>query len=276
MRRGMHWSGKPMFFLGFLALGLIGWVGPSGAMDQPGQHFDILPQSMPAPPATPAVDDSSKEVPRPTGAIPQVPQGFTASVFATGFTSPRWLAVAPNGDVLVTDSRDGTVKVLRDTAGTGHADKVAIFARGFDRPNGIAYRDGAIYVSDPTAVYKLAYRDGAMKAGPKTRFTTSSFGIPGGHFTRDFAFDSQGQMFIGIGSAENVGEDPAPRATVQLVAPNGTLSTYASGIRNAVGLAFYPGTNDLWVTVNERDGLGDNLPPYYFAHVSQGDFFGWP
>jgi glucose/arabinose dehydrogenase len=122
----------------------------------------------------------------------------------------------------------------------------------------------------------LGYRDGALKAGAKTRVTKDSFGIPGGHFTRDIAFAPDGQLYFAIGSRDNIGENPLPRASVQIVDAQGRLTTFANGLRNPIGIAAYPGTNDIWVTVNERDGLGDDLPPDYLTHITQGEFFGWP
>jgi glucose/arabinose dehydrogenase len=268
---------KSALILGFLAAGLMGLgTPPSFAADQPGQHFSLLPQDMPKPFATPAVENSSKTIPRPAGALPAVPPGFTVSIFATGLTDPRWMAVAPNGDVFLTEPTAGKITVLRDKTGTGHGHKVGTFASGFSLPHGLAFHDGALYVADLKAVYRLGYRDGALKALSKTRVTKSSFGVQGGHFTRDIAFDSQGRLFLTIGSAENIGEDAPPRATVELVNPNGTLSTFVSGIRNPVGIAPYPGTDDMYVTVNERDGLGDGLVPDYFTRIQQDDFFGWP
>jgi glucose/arabinose dehydrogenase len=143
-------------------------------------------------------------------------------------------------------------------------------------PHGLAFHDGALYVADLNAVYRLGYRDGALKALSKTRVTKSGFGVPGGHFTRDIAFDNSGHLYLAIGSAENIGEDAPPRATVQLVNRDGTLSTFVSGIRNPVGIVAYPGTDDMYATVNERDGLGDGLVPDYFTRIQKGDFFGWP
>ncbi len=268
---------KSALILGFLAAGLVGLSAlPGLAADQPGQHFSVLPQDMPKPFAAPTVENSSKTIPRPAGALPAAPPGFSVSVFATGLTDPRWMAVAPNGDVFLTEPTAGKITVLRDKTGTGHGDKVATFASGFSLPHGLAFHDGALYVADLKAVYRLGYRDGALKALSKTRVTKSSFGVQGGHFTRDIAFDSQGRLFLTIGSAENIGEDAPPRATVQLVNPNGTLTTFVNGIRNPVGIVPYPGTDDMYVTVNERDGLGDGLVPDYFTRIQQGDFFGWP
>jgi glucose/arabinose dehydrogenase len=270
---------RAALMLGFLAILPVA----AGAADQPGQHFDIAPGSLVQPHATPAVENSSKVIARPAGAMPQAPAGFTVSLFASQMGSPglkedsdgdpRFLAVAPNGDVFVSEPDFSKVVVLRER--NGHV-KQSTFAEGFIQPHGLAFHDGALYVADTTAVWKLGYKDGALKAGARTRVTKSGFGQPGGHFTRDIAFGPDGQLYLAIGSRENIGEDAAPRATVQLVHPDGTLSTFASGLRNPVGIAFYPGTNDLWVTVNERDGLGDDLPPDYFAHIAKGDFFGWP
>ena len=146
---------------------------------------------------------------------------------------------------------------------------------GLNKPHGIAFHDGALYVADMTAIYRFDYKDGQRKAHTKTRLTKVAF-PEGGHFTRDIAFGPDGKLYLGIGSNGNVAENPLPRAAVSVVEPDGNLSAFTTGLRNPVGLAFYPGTNDLWVTVNERDGLGDNLPPDYLTHIAQGEFFGWP
>lgn len=243
------------------------------AQDTPGQHFDIAPSSLPAPYATPAVDDTSQVIARPANAVPRAPDGFTVSLFAGGLTHPRFLAVAPNGDVFVSEPDAGKITVLAERGGKLAR---ATFARGFDEPHGLAFHDGALYVADLKAVWRLGYAKDALIAGAKTRISKDSFGEPGGHFTRDIAFGPDGTLFLAIGSRSNVAEDAPPRATVQVVHPDGSLSTFASGTRNPVGIGFYPGTDTLWVTVNERDGLGDDLPPDYFTHLGKGDFLGWP
>lgn len=243
------------------------------AADVPGQHFEISSASLVKPYLTPAVDNSSTVVPRPAGTLPSVPQGFAVSVFATGLKGPRALAVAPNGDVFVALSDGGEIDVLASRNGKLRR---STFADGFAQPHGMAFHDGAFYVADTEAVWKLGYRDGALKAGAKTRVTRDSFGPKGGHFTRDIAFGPDGKLYLAIGSLGNVAENPLPRATVQQVDAQGHLSTFASGLRNPVGIAFYPGTDNLFVTVNERDGLGDDLPPDYFTQIHQGEFFGWP
>lgn len=240
------------------------------AADWPGTKHQISVQDLPKPYATAAVDNSSKTVPRPAGWLPQGPKGFMISLYASGLSDPRWMALAPNGDVFLAEPDAGKITLL-------HNGKPSPFATGFSRPHGLAFHDGALYVGDDVAVWKLAYKDGDTKAGARTRITKQSFGGTDGHHTRDIAFAPDGTLYVAIGSAGNVEtDDPPTRASVQKVSANGTFTTFASGLRNPVGIVFRPGTNDMWVSVNERDGLGDDLPPEYITHVEQGAFYGWP
>jgi glucose/arabinose dehydrogenase len=187
------------------------------------------------------------------------------------------MTVAPNGDVFLAESDAGKVVVLRPSRDGTHAVRIATFASGFDRPHGLALHNGALYVADVKSLWRLRYSSAALSAAGKREHvadTTPALGA--GHFTRDIAFDSKGTLYLTIGSRNNVSEEPSPYASVQIVNTNGSLSTFASGLRNPVGIAFYPRTDDLYVTVNERDGLGDDLPPDYLTRVQKGDFFGWP
>jgi glucose/arabinose dehydrogenase len=244
--------------------------------DYPGKHFSVSAKDLPKPFATPAVANQSETVARPDGAIPKAPKGFAVSVFAGNLTNPRWMALAPNGDVFLAEPKSNAITLLRDPKGTGHA-QVSTFASGFNRPHGLAFHDGALYVGDLDAVWKLDYKDGALTAGKKTRITTQSFGGTSDHSTRDIAFAPDGTLYVAVGSGANVEEgEPATRAAVNRVEPNGTLTQFATGIRNPVGIVFYPGTDTMWVSVNERDGLGDGLVPDYLTHVEKGAFYGWP
>ncbi|HXC57165.1 MAG TPA: PQQ-dependent sugar dehydrogenase [Rhizomicrobium sp.] len=244
------------------------------AADQPGQKFSISVKDLPKPYATPGVDNHSDVIPRPAGVLPQVPAGFKIEVYASGLVNPRWLAAAPNGDVFLSEPAAGRVTLLHEAGGKVLA---STFADGFDKPHGLALARGALYVSDVKAVWRLSFADGATKPAKKERMTSAADLSPEGyHWTRDLAIDSRGTLYIGIGSSSNVSEDAPTRATVQTVNSDGTLKTFATGTRNPVGLAFYPGTDDLFVTVNERDGYGDELVPDYLTHVQPGGFYGWP
>jgi glucose/arabinose dehydrogenase len=259
------------------AAGTILMAAKPSAKDEPGAAFAISLATLPKPYATPAVANSSVTIPRPDNAVLQVPKGFTASLFASHLSSPRWLAVAANGDVFLSEPRDGKVTLLRDSNHDGKAEMVTTFTSGFDRPHGLAFHDGFLYVADVNAVWRIPYKDGATQAGLRQRVTQQSFGGDGDHWSRNIAFDSKGGLYLAIGSGANVEEgEPPTLASVQKVNADGTLSPFATGLRNPVGIAFYPGSDNLFVTVNERDGLGDDLVPDYLTHIRQGDFFGWP
>jgi glucose/arabinose dehydrogenase len=258
---------KSRIWVTALALPLMLW--PAGAADHPGQHFEVLPQNLVAPYATPGVANTSNVIPRPPGAHLEVPKGFAVAPYVTGIKDPRFMALAPNGDVFLADPYEDTVYILR-------GGKAYEFATDFHGPHGLAFHDGALYVGDLEAVWKVSYTPGALEAGARTRVTVDSFGGSNGHSTRDIAFGPDGTLYVAIGSANNIAEDPLPRASVQTVVAGGHLSTFVTGTRNPVGIEFYPGTNDLYVTVNERDGLGDDLPPDYFTRIQKDDFFGWP
>jgi glucose/arabinose dehydrogenase len=206
-----------------------------------------------------------------------VPPGFAISLFAERLGYVRSIAVAPDGDVFVVRP-DGDVFRLRDSAGSGKADRNEKFTSGFRDPHGIAIRDGQLYLSDRNAVWRAPYLNHASIPFADFQKATSAPDLrPDGiHPTRDIAFDSTGQLYLAFGSREDVGEEQPPDATISKVAADGSLTAFATGLRNVEGLAFAPGSNDLWITVNERDGLGARLPADFMAQARAGDFFGWP
>jgi glucose/arabinose dehydrogenase len=249
--------------------------GAAWAVDRPGQHFELRPSDLPKPYASPAVANNNDVIPRPAGMMPQAPKGFTVSIYATGLTIPRFMAVAPNGDVFLSERLASKVTLLRDSKGTGAADERFTFAEGLHNPSGVAVHDGFVYISDQIAIWRTPYVPGATKAGKLEQVTkTPDLRNSGMHGTRNFAIAPDGAMFVEMGSHDNVSEYQPGAKIFQI--KDGQLVDYASGLRNPVGVAFYPGTHDLFVAVNERDGLGDNLPPDYFTYVKPGGFYGYP
>ncbi|HEY1771499.1 MAG TPA: PQQ-dependent sugar dehydrogenase [Chthoniobacterales bacterium] len=252
--------------------------------DAPGVRRKITVADLPPPGATRSADNGPNIVERPAGAQLHVPPGFKVEQYASGFRDPRFLLTAPNRDTFITESRVDQIKVMRDK-------KVALFTdRGLNKPFGIAfYPPGPdpryLYVANTDGVIRFPYRNGDLQArGPAQKLSAELSGggllRGGGHWTRDIVFSPDGKkMYVSIGSASNDSDDAAEayRARTFSFNPDGSgQQVYAWGIRNAVGIAFRPGSGDLWMSTNERDELGDDLVPDYISRVTPGGFYGWP
>jgi glucose/arabinose dehydrogenase len=270
--------------VGTLAVSAAAWAGSAIAQsdnqnhETVGQHFQFMASNLPAPYATPADAQRSKKAEDPNLGKLQLPPGFKANLFAEGLSDARWLQMTPNGDVLLAEAEAGKITLLRDADGDGKAEVKETFADGFQKPHGMAFANGKFYVADALGIYSYPYKAGDTKvSGPRTQVTeTGAFGVLGGHWTRNLAADSKGNIFVAIGSNGNINDHDDPhRAAVSVVQGN-KLVQYATGLRNPVGITFYPGTDDLYVVVNERDGEGDELVPDYLTHVQKGAFYGWP
>ncbi len=258
--------------------------------DAPGVRRKLTPQDMPEPYATKTVDNGPKIVKRPDGAVPNVPEGFKAELFAENLEGPRMIRVAPNGDLFVSESNANKVKVLRDTNNDGKADLIETFAEGLNKPFGIAfYPPGEnpthVYVANTGSVVRFAYETSSTKATtePETIVSDLSGGgllRGGGHWTRDIEFSPDGKkMFVSVGSKSNASDDEVEkrRARIFEYTPDGKNErVYAEGIRNPVAIRVHPQTGALWTSVNERDGLGDHLVPDYITSIKDGGFYGWP
>jgi glucose/arabinose dehydrogenase len=243
-------------------------------------HYEIKPSDLPPPSATRDAENPPRMIPRPPGAELLLPPGFAAAVFAEGgFIQPRWLAQASNGDVFVADSKAGNIVILRDTNNDGTADQRFTFASVLNQPFGMAFWRNYLYVGNTDAVVRFRYRPGQIKVEADAERIAD---LPGWgyreHWTRNLMFNPPGsKLYVTVGSQSNVNVEPEPRASILEFEPDGTgRRAFASGLRNPVGLAFYPGTNQLWATVQERDRLGDDLPPDFVTSVSEGGFYGWP
>lgn len=252
-------------------------AGTAFAADRPGQKFQVSPTGLAKPYATPGVGNSPDEVSRPANAQPEVPKGFAISVFADRLDNARWLEVAPNGDVFLSEPSSGKVTLLRDSKQTGRADQRFTFVNGLTRPHGLALRDGYLYVGDTQAVWRVPYKDGQTTANARPQRVTKAKDLApsNGHWSRNIAFGPDGSLYLALGSRDNI-SDYKPGAQVFKIGADGGMSEFASGIRNPVGIAFQPGTNNLYVVTNERDGLGDALPPDYMTSVKPGGFYGYP
>lgn len=258
--------------------------------DAPGVRRKITAADMPKPFATRSVDNGPDLIRRPEGAMPQVPKGFTVNEFASGLSTPREIKTAPNGDVFVAESYRNRIRVLIDSNNDGKSEASEIYAEGLRQPFGIAFYPPGddpkyVYVANTDSVVRFPYKNGDTKAsGPPEVLVNNISGggrlRGGGHWTRDIAFSKDGtKMYVSVGSRSNNSDDPseARRARIFEYTPDGKNErVYASGIRNAVGIAINPATGALWASVNERDELGDDIPADYVTSISDGGFYGWP
>ena len=282
--------------------------------DAPGIRRHIRASDLPAPYASPSMANSVAIVQKPANAQLQGPPGFEVKLFASGLQQPRLMRVAPNGDIFVAESLAGRIRVLRPSGSGDEVSRNETFASGLKLPFGIAFFPKGddpqwVYVANTDSVVRFPYRNGDLRASEKAEIVVSTLPTGGGHWTRDIAFSNDDRkMFVSVGSASNVAEptstfdvasprqwiaalrwwakrmlygapadDETERADVLVFDSKGSgRSIYASGIRNCVGMAVNSTTGDLWCSTNERDGLGDNLPPDYITRVREGGFYGWP
>ncbi|HSK72973.1 MAG TPA: sorbosone dehydrogenase family protein, partial [Pyrinomonadaceae bacterium] len=251
------------------------------------EHFNkapvtqIKPENMPSPFATESARRPSRQVPQPADAVLKIPKGFKINVFAEGgFTYPRWMALAPNGDVFVADSRANSIVVLRDKNKDGVADERFTFAENLAQPFGMAFWNNWFYVANTDSVVRFNYKPGQTKAeGTPEKIIELTRGGYNQHWTRNLIFSPDGtKLYVSIGSETNAEIESDPRrAAISVYNPDGTNHRiFASGLRNPIGLDFNPATGELWTAVNERDGLGDDLVPDYVTSVKEGGFYGFP
>jgi glucose/arabinose dehydrogenase len=220
----------------------------------------------PAPTTIPLAETSDAILPVAMQAPDQpidLPPGFAINVYAEGLNGPRMMVIGPDGALYVAERGAGRVVRLPDLDGDGMADDLVVVAHGLDRPNSLVfYQDGSLYVAETTRILRLSQPN---DEGVFQEQQVIIDGLPsGGHNTRTLLFSPDwGTLFVSIGSSCNVCEEDDPRrATIVRYDPDGgNERVFASGLRNAVGITFRPGTTELWATNNGRDMLGDDLPP---------------
>jgi glucose/arabinose dehydrogenase len=259
---------------------------------RPGAVHHIRAGDLPPPGATRSVDSGPRLIERPRGAWPQAPKGFEVQLYASGLDNPRLARTAPNGDVFVAESKADLVRVFRGVSAAGKAEKTAVFARGMQRPFGIAFHPADnpawVYVANTGSVVRFPYQAGDLTARGAPQMVYDK--VPGGgqlrgggHWTRDLAFSRDGKkLFVSVGSRSNnddTDDNPAEHhraAILEMNLDGSGVRVFASGIRNPVGIALHPRSGELWTSVNERDELGDDLVPDYITRVKDGGFYGWP
>lgn len=263
---------------------------------------------LPPPFATKSVNDFCTVVGWPAGKTPVVPQGFNISKFADSLLNPRWIYIGPNGDIFVCESNGNNTNIqklkgivsgkkkssnidddasanritlFRDANGDGIPETRTVFLTGLHNPLGMLILNNTFYVANTDAVMAYPYQSGQTSiTAPGHKITDIVYGP--GHWTRNIIASRDGKkIYLAVGSGSNAAENGIEkeegRAMIWEMNPDGSgKRPYATGIRNPCGMAWAPGTNTLWTSVNERDGLGDDLVPDYLTSVKDGGFYGWP
>jgi glucose/arabinose dehydrogenase len=247
-----------------------------------------------------------------TGGKPIAAAGLAVNAFATGLDHPRTLYLLPNGDVLVTETnapprpeeekgikgwitrlvmgRAGAatesanrITLLRDADGDGIAETRTIFLEGLNSPFGMALVGDDFYVANSDAIMKFPYQAGDTKiTAPGAKLADLPAGPLNHHWTKDLVASADGsKLYATVGSNSNIGENgieaESNRASVlEVDRATGKWRVFASGLRNPNGPAFQPQSGSLWVVVNERDELGNDLVPDYMTSVKEDGFYGWP
>ncbi|HEY2092566.1 MAG TPA: PQQ-dependent sugar dehydrogenase [Thermoanaerobaculia bacterium] len=232
-------------------------------------HHEIRLDQLPAPYATPSAANAPWTRKRPANAQLHLPPGFHIAAYATGIDDPRNMILAPNGDIIVAQSGASQISILRNS-------KRYTFTTQIADPFGLAIHDEWLYVGAEDGIYRMPYRAGETASRGGVQKLAPLPG--GGHSTRNIVFSADGtQLFVAIGSASNISREDPPRAAIMAYDANGkNARVFAFGLRNPVGLAWNPTTHELWTSVNERDGLGDDLVPDYITGVRANAFYGWP
>ena len=245
------------------------------------KHYDIVPANLPAPDLALQAVNPPKVITRPEGVELTLPAGFQIGTYAEGnLDRPRWMALAPNGDVFVAESQANRITILRDSDNDGKPEQRFAFATGLMQPFGMAFWRDYLYVGNTNAVVRFKYKPGQTAAEGQPEKVAD---LPGKgyreHWTRNILFTPDGsKMFVTVGSESNVDAEAEPmRAAITQFNPDGTgKRIYATGTRNPIGLAFNPTTGALWAAVQERDRIGDDLVPDYLTSIKDGGFYGWP
>jgi len=243
----------------------------------------------------------------PVGHKPTAAQGLAVNLFASDLIHPRWIYILPNNDVLVAEALQGADPVksafdyamvstmkraaaigvsanritrFRDTNGDGVGDDRSLFLEKQNQPFGMALIDNTFYVGNTDGVVAFPYdSESTAISGEGKKLVEFK---PGGHWTRSLLASTDGRyLYAGVGSKSNIAEsgmevEEGRAAIYQLDLSTGDSRIFASGLRNPVGLAWEPTHDRLWTVVNERDGLGDEVPPDYLTSVTDGGFYGWP
>ncbi|MFO7567342.1 MAG: sorbosone dehydrogenase family protein [Enhygromyxa sp.] len=239
---------------------------------RPQEQIDAVeaPGSRPATPAS--------EEPLPVDQL-RLPEGFSIELYTAEVPNARSIAVGPEGVVYVSTREGSRIYAVLDEDGDRRADRVLTIASELDTPNGIAYRDGDLYVAEISRILRLRAIDLQLEEPRPPELVSSVLPYYQHHGWRYIRFGPDGWLYIGVGAPCNLCESEDPiYGSIARMRPDGTgLEVFARGIRNTVGFDWHPSTRELWFTDNGADGMGDDLPPDELNRAAiEGLHFGFP
>ena len=218
---------------------------------------------------------------RPASGLPaiQMPAGFKIEYYAPQVPGARSMTLSPGGTLFVGTRHEGKVYALRDLDRDGKAEQVFILASGLEQPNGVAFRDGSLYVMETKRLLRFDDIESKLSAPPKPVVVKADFPTERQHSWKFIAFGPDGKLYVPIGAPCNVCKKDDPRfASISRMNPDGSdFEVFAGGIRNTVGFDWRPEDGVLWFTDNGRDRMGDDVPPDELNRAAQAGLnFGFP
>lgn len=208
----------------------------------------------------------------------KLPKGFFISIFAE-VENARSLAITPNGTIFVGNRNEDKVYAIKDTDGDGKADKKWVVASGLNMPNGVAFRNGDLYVAEVSRILKFPDIENRLESPGKPQVVYDKYPTEAHHGWKYIAFGPDGKLYVPVGAPCNICESKNPvYASITRMNPDGTgMEVFANGIRNSVGFTWHPTTKEIWFTDNGRDSMGDDVPPCELNSANRaGLHFGYP
>jgi len=208
-----------------------------------------------------------------------LPPGFTIEVFSDAVPGARSMALSSAGTLFVGTREKGVVYAIPGAVGATHAATPRRIARGLTSPNGVAVRDGALYVAEISRIIRFDDIEVRLEHPPAPVVVTDRYPTDRHHGWKVIAFGPDGWLYVPVGAPCNVCLPPGPlHETITRMKPDGSaIEVFARGVRNSVGFDWRPGSHDLWFTDNGRDWLGDDRPPDELNHAPKaGMHFGFP
>ena len=215
----------------------------------------------------------------PPAADISLPPGFHIGIYAGNVPNARSMALSPNGTLFVGTRQGGTVYAVVDTNQDYQADEVIPIQQGLKAPNGVAFRDGSLYVAEINRILRFDNVEATLPEMPEPVVINDDYPSDGHHGWKFIRFGPDGRLYVPVGAPCNICEiDGTPYGKITSIAPDGSdLQVYADGVRNSVGFDWHPETSELWFTDNGRDQLGDDAPPDELNRAPEaGMHFGYP